>query len=139
MSNETFIKTQKTTAVAINLLAAAVALDLPKSVVRTTSKGFAVPHAVAEAAGYGIDEVSETVPDVIPEPTDAAPDSTIADGLITHDATEKPEPEPEIVEEPKGNASLEVWQDFARSKGATEEDLDGKKRNDLADLYGTKE
>lgn len=32
---------------------------------------------------------------------------------------------------PAGNASLETWQEFARTKGFTEEDLDGKSRDDL--------
>ena len=32
---------------------------------------------------------------------------------------------------PAGNASLEAWQDFARAKGFTEDDLDGKSRDDL--------
>jgi hypothetical protein len=32
---------------------------------------------------------------------------------------------------PAGNASLEVWQEFARSKGFTDEDLQDKGRDDL--------
>jgi hypothetical protein len=32
---------------------------------------------------------------------------------------------------PAGNASLEAWQDFAREKGFTDEELEGKSRDDL--------
>lgn len=32
---------------------------------------------------------------------------------------------------PAGNASLADWQEFARSKGFADEDLDGKTRDDL--------
>lgn len=32
---------------------------------------------------------------------------------------------------PSGNASLEVWQEFARTQGFSEDDLVGKSRNDL--------
>lgn len=32
---------------------------------------------------------------------------------------------------PAGNASLEVWQEFARTKGFTDEELEGKSRDDL--------
>ena len=32
---------------------------------------------------------------------------------------------------PAGNASLDLWRDYARSKGFTDEDLDGKTRDDL--------
>jgi hypothetical protein len=37
---------------------------------------------------------------------------------------------------PAGNASLEDWQDYARAQGASDDDLDGKSRNDLRDTYG---
>lgn len=32
---------------------------------------------------------------------------------------------------PAGNASLATWQEFARTKGFTDEDIDGKSRDDL--------
>lgn len=32
---------------------------------------------------------------------------------------------------PKGNAALEEWQDYARTKGFSDEDLDGKSRDEL--------
>lgn len=32
---------------------------------------------------------------------------------------------------PKGNAGLEEWQEFARTQGFSEEDLEGKSRDDL--------
>jgi hypothetical protein len=37
---------------------------------------------------------------------------------------------------PAGNASLADWQEYARTQGATDADLDGKSRNDLRDTYG---
>jgi hypothetical protein len=35
------------------------------------------------------------------------------------------------VDAPAGNASLVEWQEFARTKGFTDDDLDGKTRDDL--------
>lgn len=32
---------------------------------------------------------------------------------------------------PAGNASLETWQAYARTQGFTDDDLDGKNRDDL--------
>lgn len=32
---------------------------------------------------------------------------------------------------PKGNASLEAWQNYARGKGFTDDDLEGRSRDDL--------
>lgn len=32
---------------------------------------------------------------------------------------------------PKGNAPLADWQDYARSKGFTDADIDGRKRDEL--------
>jgi hypothetical protein len=40
---------------------------------------------------------------------------------------------------PGGNGSLEQWQEYARSLGATDADLEGKTRNDLRDAYTQKE
>ncbi len=37
---------------------------------------------------------------------------------------------------PAGNASLEDWQAYARSQGASEEDVEGKSRNDLREEFG---
>lgn len=44
--------------------------------------------------------------------------------------------EPESSEKPAGNASTEAWQEYARSKGATDADLDGKSRDELREQYG---
>ena len=44
--------------------------------------------------------------------------------------------EPESSEKPAGNSSIEAWQEYARSKGATDADLDGKSRNELREQYG---
>lgn len=32
---------------------------------------------------------------------------------------------------PKGNSSLEDWQDYARSKGFSDDDLDGRTRDEI--------
>lgn len=48
----------------------------------------------------------------------------------------EPDAAPEGDGTPAGNASLEEWQEFARTQGATDADLDGKSRNDLRDQYG---
>lgn len=32
---------------------------------------------------------------------------------------------------PKGNASLEEWQDYARTKGFTDDEIDGRSRDEL--------
>jgi hypothetical protein len=37
---------------------------------------------------------------------------------------------------PAGNATTEEWQDYARSQGASDEDLEGQSRDDLRKQYG---
>lgn len=59
----------------------------------------------------------------------------LADYLEADDAPAEGDSEPGS-EQPAGNASLEEWQEFARTQGATDADLDGKSRNDLRDQYG---
>lgn len=44
---------------------------------------------------------------------------------------------PAASEQPAGNASLEAWSDFAKSKGATEGDLEGKTRDQLREQYSS--
>lgn len=39
-------------------------------------------------------------------------------------------------ERPAGNASLEAWQDYALSKGATSKEIDGKSRDELREQFG---
>lgn len=39
-------------------------------------------------------------------------------------------------EVPARNGSLETWQTYARTRGATDDDLDGKTRDELRELYG---
>jgi hypothetical protein len=39
------------------------------------------------------------------------------------------------VPKPAGNAGLDEWAAYARSRGATDADLDGLSRNDVRDLY----
>lgn len=41
----------------------------------------------------------------------------------------------ETVEIPAGNASLEAWQEYARSQGLSDADLEGKGRDDLRDQF----
>lgn len=38
---------------------------------------------------------------------------------------------PATPDAPAGNASLDAWQAFARERGFTDEDLDGKSRDEL--------
>lgn len=46
------------------------------------------------------------------------------------------EPEQGDDGKPAGNASTEAWQEYAKSQGATDEELDGKSRDELRDTYG---
>ena len=39
------------------------------------------------------------------------------------------------VDKPAGNAGLDEWTVYARSQGATDDDLEGLSRNDVRDLY----
>lgn len=55
-------------------------------------------------------------------------------GFLSED--EKPADEKPADEKPHGNASLETWQKFAKSKGASDEDLDGLSRDEVRELYG---
>lgn len=41
-----------------------------------------------------------------------------------------------VVEQPSGNGSTEEWAAFAKSKGATDEDLEGMSRNEIRAKYG---
>jgi hypothetical protein len=43
---------------------------------------------------------------------------------------------PVIDSRPSGNASLEEWQEYARTQGADDEYLADKSRNDLRDEFG---
>lgn len=43
---------------------------------------------------------------------------------------------PNVTTTPPGNASLEVWQEYAATQGASAEDIDGASRDDLRDRYG---
>jgi hypothetical protein len=36
---------------------------------------------------------------------------------------------------PRGNASTETWVEYAKSQGASDEDLDGLTRDEIRDLY----
>lgn len=47
-----------------------------------------------------------------------------------------PEPDPEPVVPPRGNASLEEWQTFAKANGATDADLEGKTQRQIRDMFG---
>lgn len=55
-------------------------------------------------------------------------------GFLSGD--DKPVDEKPADEKPHGNASLETWQKFAKSKGASDEDLDGLSRDEVRELYG---
>ena len=44
--------------------------------------------------------------------------------------------EPDGSDAPAGNASLEAWQDYALSQGATSSQVDGKTRAELREQFG---
>lgn len=52
--------------------------------------------------------------------------------LESHDSLEVPV----VDSRPAGNASLEEWQEYARTQGADDAYLEGKTRNDLRDEFG---
>jgi hypothetical protein len=111
--------------------------ELPDELVRSQSldtelQNQATPSAPQPGAEDLGDEgqVGNQQPGTSPESTGEADAGTQTDA----DSTE----ETEGVEEPAGNAGLDEWQAYAKSKGATDEDLEGKGRNDLRDQYGSK-
>ena len=65
-------------------------------------------------------------------------DEEPAKGADSRDA-DTGDSDPSIGDVPSGNASLVAWQEFARSKGAADEDLDGKTRDELREQFGPKE
>jgi hypothetical protein len=69
---------------------------------------------------------------------DPVPASHVTRGVVRPDQV-APAPVPEQSSgEPAGNASLADWQVFARTRGATDEDMDGQTRDQLRDLYSQK-
>jgi len=67
-------------------------------------------------------------------PGDAVPASHVERGVVSLDSVAKAQ-----LDEPAGNATLEAWQAYARSKGATDEELAGVSRDDLRTTYSSKE
>lgn len=65
-------------------------------------------------------------------------DEEPAKGADSRDA-DTGDSDPSIGDVPSGNASLVAWQEFARSKGASDEDLVGKTRDQLREQFGQKE
>lgn len=63
----------------------------------------------------------------------------VGDHLLSDESGDDEQDDDEQDEDvaPSGNAPLEDWQDYARSQGASEEDLAGKGRNDLRDEFGS--
>lgn len=122
-------------ALAIELLGAALALDLDPTLVRTTSRGFRVPAEIAEAAGYGAGDDKDAptpAPVVEPVPTSATPDLEIVDGVI------------QKVERPKDTDNKDAWIKFAKAHGATDETLTGDNgkiitKDAIIASYGDKE
>ncbi|WP_372733606.1 hypothetical protein [Nocardioides sp.] len=51
-------------------------------------------------------------------------------------ASEAEKPDETEADKPAKSASKEAWESYARSKGATDADLDGKTRDDLVAAYG---
>jgi hypothetical protein len=79
----------------------------------------------------------------VEERTDGGDASSEDDGTTKEpgaedDSSDDSTTETEETEEPAGNAGLEEWQAYAKSKGATDEDLADKGRNDLRSEYGSK-
>jgi len=97
----------------------------------------AVDHQAAIAAEYGTYVATEPI-DIggarAFNPGDAVPVSHVANGVVPQSAVAKAQ-----LDEPAGNATLEAWQAYARSKGATDADLDGVSRDDLRTTYTSKE
>lgn len=67
---------------------------------------------------------AKLVGDHVYEPDDSAQEEVAPNG--ERDAT---------VEPPARNASLEAWQEYARTQGLTDADLEGKHRDDLRDQF----
>jgi hypothetical protein len=65
---------------------------------------------------------------------DPVPVSHVESGVVTSEQVVGAQ-----VDEPKGNAPLEEWQNFARTRGATDEELASASRDDLRGSYSTKE
>lgn len=59
----------------------------------------------------------------------------VVDAEIIEEDEDEDEPEDEDPAKPGGNASLEEWQAYARSQGASDADLEGVSRNELRDRY----
>lgn len=64
---------------------------------------------------------------------DPVPESHVTGGLVPEDRVARVQQD-----EPAGNADLDAWQRYARSKGATEDDLAGKGRDELRATYTEK-
>jgi len=72
------------------------------------------------------DPVSPHIENALEDPSDPQP-------ALVVDA---PLPEPDAGSAPRGNASLEEWQAFAKANGATDDDLDGKSSDEIRALFG---
>lgn len=57
-------------------------------------------------------------------------------GMVGKDDEPAPAADKPSSDKPAGNASLEAWSEYAKSQGATDDDLDGLSRDDLRDQYG---
>ena len=63
-------------------------------------------------------------------------DSDAQDDAETEHADKATDGTPVVaVEQPAGNASRDAWAEFAKANGATDEELDGKGRDELRDTY----
>ncbi len=64
----------------------------------------------------------------------------LASGVLTRVNADgspfEPDPAQERPARPKDNASTEKWAEYARTLGATDEDVEGLSRADLIELYG---
>lgn len=73
---------------------------------------------------------------------DPVPVSHVERGVVplelVHERAVELAPDTGTAVEPAANASLATWQEYARSRGATDGDLEGATRDSLRDTYSTK-
>lgn len=95
------------------------------------------PLVIAKLQGGTYVHLYEGAP--LPEDVDADQLKQLVDQKMVAEAdtapVDDPADDPGGGGKPAGNASLEKWQEYARSQGASDADLDGVSRDDLRDRY----
>jgi hypothetical protein len=117
------------------LLAAADKIGADRTRVRAIQNGYHVPREIAEEfLGKKLkDEKAPSAPEEqkAPEAPEEAPEEPAAD---VPDGGDDVEDEAEEIEQPRGNASLQAWIDFAVTLGY--DPSRGLTRNELVEEYG---